>query len=173
MILMFLPAIVVSVPFLLSYMASFMAWYRLEEKKLTTLVYPILNLYPIFGGFLSIPVPKSFQNEYIFFIVLDALRVMSRIKKSPSQAEKMKMNHFSNIGVIEIFLESVPSAFILILISIVGFSEVRDSHNYGLCNVLIGRARFYSSENLFSLSFILFWVTCATSIFSAGFGMAR
>ena len=148
-------------PFLLSYIASFLAWYRLEKKKLLTLAFPILNLYPIFGVFSFIKF-SQFAHTLSF---LDALRVMSRIKKSPSQAEKLKINHFSNIGVIEIFLESVPSAFILVLMSIVGFTV--DS---GICNVLIGSERF-SSNNLWS--FTLFWVTCATSIFSSGFGMAR
>ena len=61
---------------------------------------------------------------------------MSRIKISPSQAAKIKLNHFSNIGVIEIFLESVPSTFILVLLSVVGFSNTDNSA--GLCNVLIG-----------------------------------
>ena len=42
---------VVPVPFLLSYMASFLAWYRLEKNKLLTVVFPLFNLYPIFGWF--------------------------------------------------------------------------------------------------------------------------
>ena len=41
---------VVPVPFLLNYFASFLAWYRLENKLLTV-VFPIFNLYSIFGVF--------------------------------------------------------------------------------------------------------------------------
>ena len=95
---------------------------------------------------------------------------MKRIKTSPSQASKIKINHFSNIGVIEIFLESVPTAFILVLISIVGLTV--ESYTAGLGNVLIGASdiRFFG-EDLWSST--MFCTTCATSIFSAGFGMAR
>ena len=42
---------VVPVPFLLNYIASFLAWYRLERNKLLTVVFPIFNLYSIFGWF--------------------------------------------------------------------------------------------------------------------------
>ena len=95
---------------------------------------------------------------------------MKRIKTSPSQASKIKINHFSNIGVIEIFLESVPTAFILVLISIVGLTET--SRTDGLGKVLIGSTDIrYFGEDLWSST--LFCITCATSIFCAGFGMAR
>ena len=97
---------------------------------------------------------------------------MSRIKISPSQAAKIKLNHFSNIGVIEIFLESVPSTFILVLLSVVGFSNTDNSA--GLCNVLIGHEEIDIRPGYINYwSFTLFWVTFATTIFSAGFGMAR
>ena len=95
---------------------------------------------------------------------------MKRIKTSPSQASKIKINHFSNIGVIEIFLESVPTAFILVLISIVGLTHSKTTT--GLGKVLIGANEIrYFGEDLWSST--LFGITCATSIFSAGFGMAR
>ena len=95
---------------------------------------------------------------------------MKRIKTSPSQASKIKIDHFSNIGVIEIFLESVPTAFILVLISIVGLSGSSDTT--GLGKVLIGANEIgFFGEDLWSST--LFCITCATSIFSAGFGMAR
>ena len=95
---------------------------------------------------------------------------MNRIKKSPSQASKIKINHFSNIGVIEIFLESVPTAYILILISIVGLTDGRDTS--GLGYILIG-ANDLKSFGVDLWSTTLFCITCATSVFSAGFGMAR
>ena len=62
---------------------------------------------------------------------------MKRIKESPSQASKIKINHYSNIGVIEIFLEAIPTAFLLVLISIVGLSTEVDGTS-GLSYVLIG-----------------------------------
>ena len=98
---------------------------------------------------------------------------MKRIKNSPSQTSKIKIIHFSNIGVIEIFLEAVPTAFILVLISIVGLVSVSEvDGTSGLSYVLIGAANaVYFDNDLWS--FTLFCITCATSIFSAGFGMAR
>ena len=95
---------------------------------------------------------------------------MKRIKKFPSQASIIKINHYSNIGVIEIFLEAVPTAFIFVLISIVGLS-LRDETS-GLGHVLIGSSNI-QSFGLDLWSSTLFCITCATSIFSAGFGMAR
>ena len=95
---------------------------------------------------------------------------MKRIKKSPSKASIIKINHFSNIGVIEVFLEAVPTAFILVFISIVGFSS--DVGTSGLNMVLIGVANVNYFENDL-WSFTLYCITCATSIFSAEFGMAR
>ena len=38
------------VPFLASYVASFFTWYRLErDRRLFTLVFPLFNVYPIYG----------------------------------------------------------------------------------------------------------------------------
>ena len=34
--------------FLLNYVLSFLAWFRYEEKRLKTLIFPLLNLYPQF-----------------------------------------------------------------------------------------------------------------------------
>ena len=96
---------------------------------------------------------------------------MKRIKQSPLQASKFKINHFSNIGVIEIFLEAIPTAFILVFISIVGLLNETDGTS-GLSYVLIGAAYVdYVGNDIWS--FTLFCITCATSVFSAGFGMAR
>ena len=96
---------------------------------------------------------------------------MKRIKESPSQASKIKINHYSNIGVFEIFLEAIPTAFLLVLISIVGLSTEVDGTS-GLSYVLIGVGYVDVFKNDI-WSFTLFCITCATSIFSAGFGMAR
>ena len=95
---------------------------------------------------------------------------MWRIRKVPSDASKLNTNHYSQVGVMEIFLESVPTAFILVLLSIVGLSGKEGTS--GLCSVLIGSRSLYNISDDY-WSFTLFCITCATSIFSAGFGMAR
>ena len=99
------------------------------------------------------------------------MRVISRIRKNPSQASRIKLDHFSNIGVIEVFLEAVPTAFILVAISIVGL-VIRGDNTGSLAYVLIGSGSIqYLTNDLWSFS--LFCLSCATSLFSAGFGMAR
>ena len=100
---------------------------------------------------------------------LDALRVVGRLKKNPSQASKIKLDHYANVGVIEVFLEAVPTAFILIVISTVGLSEKRSTD--GLGYALIGSGGLLTVNDLWSFS--LFCISCATSIFSAVFGMSR
>ena len=47
----------VSVPFLLNYFASFLTWYRREKNKLQTFIFPLLNIYPIFGKQVSFSLP--------------------------------------------------------------------------------------------------------------------
>ena len=101
---------------------------------------------------------------------LDALRVISRIKKKPSQASKIKLDHYANVGVIEVFLEAVPTAFNLILITIVGLEDGQTT--VGLGYALIGSSSFSTYSNDL-LSFSLFCFSCVTSIFSAVFGMSR
>ena len=95
---------------------------------------------------------------------------MKRIKETPSHATKIKIDHFSNIGVIEVFLESVPTAFIIVLLSIAGLSE--ENGTSGLGFALFGGSDIYSFGRD-PLSSALFCLTCITSFFSAGFGMAR
>ena len=84
---------------------------------------------------------------------------------------KIKLDHFSNIGVIEVFLEAVPTAFLLIALSIMGLVDGVDETG-SLAYALIGSGSIYNlTNNLWS--FTLFCLSCATSLFSAGFGMAR
>ena len=101
---------------------------------------------------------------------IDALRVMNKIREKPSQASKFKTDHFANVGVLEVFLESVPTTFLLILISIVGLTY-RDGTD-GLGMVLIG-SRGIKDFGDDPVSSTLFVISCATSIFSAAFGMSR
>ena len=95
---------------------------------------------------------------------------MKKIRKKPSQASKIKMNHFANVGVFEVFLESVPTTFLLILLSIVGLTYLDETS--GLGYVLIGSSSIgYFFDD--PVSATLFIISCATSIFSAAFGMSR
>ena len=41
------------------------------------------------------------------------MKLIHGIKKNPSMASKMKMDHFSQIGVTEVFLEATPTAFVV------------------------------------------------------------
>ena len=55
------------------------------------------------------------------------MRLIHGIKKNPSKASKMKMDHFSQIGVTEVFLESTPTAFVMTVIWIsagYGFTDI-------------------------------------------------
>ena len=95
---------------------------------------------------------------------------MKKIRENPSQASKLKMQHFANVGVHEVFCEAVPTTFLLIVISIVGLTGTYETSGLGM--VLIGSdsigSFFYDP-----VSSTLFVISCATSIFSAAFGMSR
>ena len=40
------------------------------------------------------------------------MRLLRNIKRNPANAASLKMAHFSNVGVIEVFLEATPTTFI-------------------------------------------------------------
>ena len=92
-------------------------------------------------------------------IILDAIRLISNIKRTPANAASLKMAHFSNIGVTEVFLEATPSTFIT---TILLFSAVYE--NQGLSVVLFGTDL---------LSNVIFHVGYAASILSSAFGVSR
>ena len=88
------------------------------------------------------------------------MRLIQNIKRTPANAASMKMAHFSNIGVTEVFLEATPTTFITtILLFSALFSDVN-----GFYDVLIG-----SSDQ----SAIIFFVGYAASILSSAFGVSR
>ena len=70
----------------------------------------------------------------------------------------MKMAHFSNVGVTEVFLEATPTTFISTILLLSA------SNNNGLWNVLIGTDW---------LSGIVFWVGYVASVLSSAFGVSR
>ena len=99
---------------------------------------------------------------------------MSKIRRKPSKASKIKLEHFANVGVFEVFLEAVPTTFLLILINLFGLIGVDSSGNRAssLGVVLFGSSSYQDYDND-PVSFTLFVISCATSIFSAIFGMSR
>ena len=85
------------------------------------------------------------------------------IKNNPSMASKMKIDHFSQIGVTEVFLESTPTAFVMTVIWI--STQSRGTTSSGtLRTLLLG----YNYSN-----YPVFLLTYVTSILSAAFGISR
>ena len=56
------------------------------------------------------PFRNALSNYHVFN--LDAIRLIYNIKRTPKNAASLKMTHFSNIGVTEVFLEATPTTFI-------------------------------------------------------------
>ena len=97
----------------------------------------------------------------LFFINLDALRLIRNIKKNPAKAASLKMAHFSNIGVTEVFLEATPTTFIT---TVLFASYAYSGRTEGYKMVLIGRG--WSAV-------VQFLVGYAASIMSSAFGVSR
>ena len=78
------------------------------------------------------------------------------------------MDHFAQIGVMEVFLEATPSAFVFMILIVSTLNRVGD--NEGLELLLIGPL-----DGTFGAykDFALFCVSCGSSIFSSAFGVAR
>ena len=78
----------------------------------------------------------------------------------------MKMEHFSQIGVTEVFLEATPTVYVLTVIFLSAFWTNNTS---GLRTQLFGNF-YYGGEYT---TIVLFYLTYATSIMSAAFGISR
>ena len=91
------------------------------------------------------------------------MRLIRNIKRTPANAASMKMAHFSNIGVTEVFLEATPTFFIttVLLLTVIG-----PKGDKGLLNVLIGSPNDVLSITLFSVGY-------SASILSSSFGVSR
>ena len=99
---------------------------------------------------------------------LDAARLIQKIHNNPSKALKLKMDHFSQVGVLEVFLEATPTAFLFLILTISALGPGGGVES-GLEQLLVGN--FYRSGDVFQ--FLLFCITCASSIFSSAFGVSR
>ena len=62
-------------------------------------------------------------------IFVDAVRLIRNIKSNPSNAAQMKMSHFSNIGVIEVFLEATPTTFVTTVLLFTSLYDPDQSNN--------------------------------------------
>ena len=86
------------------------------------------------------------------------------------------MDHFSQVGVLEVFLEATPTAFLFLILTISGLAS-NTAVESGLEQLLVGnffRSKFFRRyESRDDLKFFLFYVTCASSIFSSVFGVSR
>ena len=90
------------------------------------------------------------------------MRLIRNIKRTPANAASLKMAHFSNIAVSEVFLEATPTTFIttiLVFSAVYGYPE-----NQGLSDVLFGRDLMSDS---------IFYVGYVASILSSAFGISR
>ena len=80
------------------------------------------------------------------------------------------MEHFSQVGVLEVFLEATPTAFLFIILAVSGLTN---RGNNSLAQLLVGNFLWsgYSIED--KVQYTLFCVSCASSIFSSAFGISR
>ena len=88
------------------------------------------------------------------------MRLIRNIKRTPANAALMKMAHFSNIGVTEVFLEATPTTLVTTVILVLSLR----SEEGGLYDLLIGRSVWSAA---------LFYVGYAASILSSTFGVSR
>ena len=75
------------------------------------------------------------------------------------------MDHFSQIGVLEVFLEAAPTTFLLVILIVSGNSGSNIGGANGLQQLLVG--------NWGGWDLTLFIISCASSIFSFAFGVSR
>ena len=99
-------------------------------------------------------------------IFVDAVRLIRNIKSNPSNAAQMKMSHFSNIGVIEVFLEATPTTFVT---TVLLFTSLYDQSN-NLKDVLWGNGNKGSGREVKAILFLLGY---SASILSSAFGVSR
>ena len=69
------------------------------------------------------------------------MRLIRNIKRTPANAASMKMAHFSNIGVTEVFLEATPTTMITTVIFVLSL-QYNVGYGGGLSALLVGRMQF-------------------------------
>ena len=91
------------------------------------------------------------------------MRLIRNIMRTPENAASMKMAHFSNFGLTEVFLEATPTTFITTILLVSSDSDETGLFETGLYDVLIGSG----------WSEVIFYVGYVTSILSSAFGVSR
>ena len=86
------------------------------------------------------------------------MRLIPNIKSDPANAASLKMAHFSNIGVTEVFLEATPTT----MVSTVLMASALENRDF-LYDILIGN----------NGSGILFFLGYSASILSSAMGVSR
>ena len=97
------------------------------------------------------------------------MRLIKKIKEEPSKSSKLKRDHYAHIGVMEVFLEATPSAFLFMILFPV-FDITKGGDDEGLPLLLWGPldGTFWGNVQL-----ALFLLSLGSSIFSSAFGVAR
>ena len=93
-------------------------------------------------------------------IFLDAVRLIKNIKRNPENAGSLKIEHFSHIGVTEVFLEATPATFVTTILYVSSMSP----SSGGLQMILFGMLGSFD---------VLFFLGYAASILSSAFGVSR
>ena len=103
-------ASVLLVPFLLNYVACWYTFYREARYKKYTFIFPLLNLYPQFG--------KTHHRgiSFLHIKISEASRIVYTLYKDPAKGRQIKKIFDQNIGLHEVFLEAVPTTFIITVI---------------------------------------------------------
>ena len=98
------------VPFLLNYIMAFVTWWRLDNNKKFSFIFALLNLYAPYGKFIF--------NRHIFFILvlLEAVKTVVMLWTNPREGQKMKMRYEKQIGLMEVFLEAVPTCLVMTIL---------------------------------------------------------
>ena len=102
-------------------------------------------------------------------LLIDAVRLIKKIKEEPSKSSKLKRDHYAHIGVMEVFLEATPSAFVF-MIFIISTLTKEPGRDEGLRLLLMGPG---DGTPWAIVQFALFCISCGSSIFCSAFGVTR
>ena len=107
-------ATVLLIPFLLNYVVCFITFLRKEKNRKHTFIFALLNIYPQFGTY------EQSSREIIGIIIFNisvVARIIYLLVKKPSDGQKEQKIFDQEVGLMETCLESVPTVFIMIIIS--------------------------------------------------------
>ena len=108
-----------------------------------------------------------YKDNFSYDMYLDAVQRIKKIIENPAASPKLKREYYAQIGVVEVFLEATPTAFLYLNITLYGIHRgnigtVLDDE--GLMSLLIGTS---------NVQLALFFLSFGSSVFSSAFGVAR